>query len=110
REAATPTPATLPRMSSCPDSVVWFVSGSIVAFIVAGRLQPPGLAQRVAQHVLDLCVEAAQLIVGPALRRRQDLGVDAQRIGLLFGHLSTASRCSRSAGSSGRRRARPAGC
>src|SRR3546814_3232046 len=30
--------------------------------------QPAGLAQRVAQHVLDLRVEAAQLIVGPALR------------------------------------------
>src|SRR5690606_7064256 len=58
---------------------------------VACFRQAPGLAQRIAQHVLDLGVQAAQLVVGPALRRRDDLGIDAQRIGLLFGHVSTAS-------------------
>ncbi|KKD57506.1 hypothetical protein VM57_05400 [Stenotrophomonas maltophilia] len=39
------------------------------------------LAQGVAQYVFDLRVEAAQLVVSPALCRGQDLGIDAQRIG-----------------------------
>ena len=42
--------------------------------------------QRVAQQEFDLRVEAAQLVIGPALCRSQDLGVDAQRIGFLFSH------------------------
>src|SRR5690606_2182936 len=48
--------------------------------------QPARLAQRFAQDVLDLRVEAAQLVVGPALRRGEYVGVDAQRIGLLRAH------------------------
>src|SRR5690606_25277367 len=48
--------------------------------------QPAGLAQGIAQHVFDLCVEAAQLVVGPALRGGEHVGVDAQRVGLLRAH------------------------
>src|SRR5690242_1186306 len=48
--------------------------------------QPAGLAQGITQQVFDLRVEAAQVIVGPPLRRRQDVGADAQRIGFLLAH------------------------
>src|SRR5690606_1042843 len=48
--------------------------------------QPPGLAQRFAQRVFDLRVEAAQFVVGPALRGGEHVGVDAQRVGLLRAH------------------------
>src|SRR3546814_2291198 len=39
--------------------------------------QPAGLAPRVAQHVLDPRVEAATLIVGPALRGGEPVAADA---------------------------------
>src|SRR5690606_23892672 len=48
--------------------------------------QPAGLAQRIAQHIFNLRIEAAQLVVRPPLHCRQDLGIDAQRIALLLRH------------------------
>src|SRR5579884_2535494 len=53
---------------------------------VAGRrqrrgLQAASLAQRLAQHVFDLRVDATQLVVGPTLHRVENLGRDAQRVG-----------------------------
>src|SRR3546814_16411105 len=48
--------------------------------------QPAGLAQRVAQHVLDLRVEAAQLIVGPELPGGEHLDVAASRVGPIPAH------------------------
>ena len=43
----------------------------LFSFSSAASLHPPVLAQRVAQHVFDLRVQAAQLVLGPALQRRR---------------------------------------
>ncbi len=38
-----------------------------------------GFAQCLTQHVFDLRIDAAQLIVRPVLHRIQDFGIDSQR-------------------------------
>ena len=48
-------------------------------------------AQRWADDELRSLNAQIEYELRDALRRRQDLGVDAQRVGLLFGHLSTTS-------------------
>src|SRR5690606_41031565 len=67
------------------DLIAW-CSWLILRVLSVRLLQPACLAQRIAQHVLDLGVEAAQLVVRPALGRRQDLGADAQLERLALGH------------------------
>src|SRR5690606_40323184 len=98
--AAISNRVRMPTGCSCQGALASSIvdERSCAIVVSLGRLQPPGLAQRIAQNVFDLRVEAAQLVVGPALRRRQDVGIDAQRVGLLFGNVSAASRCSLTAG------------
>ena len=48
--------------------------------------QPAGPSQRIAQDELDLRVEAAQIVVRPALHRVEHGAVDPQEEGLPFGH------------------------
>src|SRR5690606_1786399 len=74
-------PASLPPPGTASDC-----SCLLLVVVCVRARQAPGLAQCVAQHVFDLGVEAAQLVVGPPLRRRQHVGTDAQRIGLALGH------------------------
>ena len=44
------------------------------------------LAQRLAQQVLDLGVQAAQVVVGPALNALEDSRVDSQEKGFPLRH------------------------
>ena len=46
------------------------------------------LLDRFAQHELDLPVEAAQIVVRPALKGLQQSGIDAKQEWFAFGHSS----------------------
>jgi hypothetical protein len=48
----------------------------------------PGVLQRATQDELDLPVQAAQVVVRPALERIEDVPVDAQQKGFTFSHKS----------------------
>jgi hypothetical protein len=57
----------------------------------APRLRSPvretaGLPQRVAEQEFDLPVEAAEVVVGPALKRLEERGVDPKQERFAFGH------------------------
>ena len=56
--------------------------------------QPTRLAQAPAQQEVDLCIQAAQIVVRPASQRRQDLRVEAQQERVALGQ-SAASGHSR---------------
>jgi len=43
-------------------------------------------AQRVFEQVVDLAVDAAQLVAGPALEGVEDLRIEAQQESFPFGH------------------------
>jgi hypothetical protein len=58
-----------------------------VAIIVStAARQSPGASQRIAQQVLDLAVQAAQVVVGPALNGLEHGGIDPQQEGLAVRH------------------------
>ena len=48
--------------------------------------RPARSAKRLPQKILDLSVQAAQIIVGPALNALEDRGVDAKEKGFPFRH------------------------
>jgi hypothetical protein len=49
--------------------------------------QAPRIAERPPQKKLDLGVDAAEVISGPAPQGVQDLGVQSQEKGLALGHV-----------------------
>jgi hypothetical protein len=51
-----------------------------------------GLLQRASQHELQLAVEAAQLVVGPALQCGVEGRVKPEQEGLAFRHGASVSR------------------
>ena len=69
----------------------------IPAFALRSRQalgEPAFLLQHLAQHELDLRVERAQIVVGPALDGVEHLRVDAQQEGLALAHATDrSSRC-----------------
>jgi hypothetical protein len=48
-------------------------------------------AERSAQYELDLSIEAAQVIISPALDGGQDIRVDPQQECLAFSHIEVVS-------------------
>ena len=50
------------------------------------RNLPPGFLQDSPQQELDLRVQAAQVVVGPALERVEDVAIDPQQERLPVGH------------------------
>src|SRR5690606_18130426 len=81
----TTAPARIPARPGRGGSFPGLLFPIVLRACLRAR-QAPGLAQRVAQDVLDLRVEAAQLVVGPLLHGLQHFGADAQRVGLLRAH------------------------
>src|SRR5215510_523613 len=51
-----------------------------------GGREPPGLLERLTQHVLDLSVDAAQLLGGPPLQRVVQIGIEPQQERLALRH------------------------
>ena len=51
-------------------------------------LEPPGILEGPAQEELDLRVEAAQIVVRPALDGFQHRRIDTKQKGLTVGHAS----------------------
>ena len=66
------------RVERRKSALGWF--GRLLVF------QPPGLLRRAAQQELDLRVEAAQIVVRPALDGVQHRGVDPKEERFTIGH------------------------
>jgi hypothetical protein len=48
--------------------------------------QPAGVLQDAPKQELDLAVQAPQIVARPALQRREDRGIQPQKIGLSLRH------------------------
>jgi hypothetical protein len=57
----------------------------------SARAQSACPAQRLAQNVLDLRVDAPQFVLGPALHGVEDVGTDTKWIGFLLGQSTDPS-------------------
>jgi hypothetical protein len=72
------------------DSALIGVVAAGLSFAAVQIRRAPMIAQRPPEDELDVSVEAAQIVVGPALQRIQDRFVDPQEKGLPFSHETSA--------------------
>ena len=63
---------------------IWALSAHLLA---TGLGHAAGLAERPPQEELHLCVDAAEVVRGPASQGVEDLGVQTQEKGLPLAHV-----------------------
>jgi hypothetical protein len=64
----------------------WIGRVGVAAFVG----QTPGPARLVGEEILDLGVDAAEVVVGPAAQRGEEARIESQQEALALGHLGSA--------------------